>query len=95
VETIYYGHVPPARDWRLSKGRPGVVLRATRGVRNNIPYMLAWWFCRLGGGIHYLILLILLIKYLFLLSTLTSRGGSYIYLGRAFNIGVVRWRTNV
>jgi len=39
VETIYYGHVPPARDRRLSKGRPGVVLRATRGVRNNIPYI--------------------------------------------------------
>ena len=35
------------------------------------------------------ILLILLIKYLSLLSTLTNRGGSYIYLGRASNIGVV------
>ena len=41
-----------------------------------------WRFCLL-----YLILLILLIKYLFLLSTLTSGGGSYIYLSRAFNIG--------
>jgi len=38
VETIYYGHVPPARDWRPSEGRPEVVLRATQGGRNNIPY---------------------------------------------------------
>ena len=38
VETIYYGHVPPARDRRTSKGCLGVVLRATRGDRNNIPY---------------------------------------------------------
>jgi len=30
--------VPLARDRRLSEGRPEVVLRATRGVRNNIPY---------------------------------------------------------
>jgi hypothetical protein len=36
----------------------------------------ARWFCRLGGGIRYLILLILSIRYLSLLSTLTSRGGS-------------------
>ena len=43
-----------------------------------------WYFCLL-----YLILLILLIKYLFLLSTLTGRGGSYIYLSRVFNTGVV------
>ena len=43
----------------------------------------------------YLILLILLIKYLFSLSTLTGGGGSYIYLGRAFNIGVVGQRTNI
>ena len=43
-----------------------------------------WRFCLL-----YLILLILLIKYLFSPSTLTSGGGSYIYLGRASNIGVV------
>ena len=34
-------------------------------------------------------LLILLIKYLSLPSTLTSRVGSYIYLGKASNIGVV------
>ena len=39
METIYYGHVPPARDRRLSKGRLGVVLRATQSVRNNIPYI--------------------------------------------------------
>jgi len=38
VETIYYGHVPPARDRRPSERRPEVVLRATQGVRNNIPY---------------------------------------------------------
>jgi len=38
VETIYYGHVPPARDRRPSEGRPEIVLRATQGVRNNIPY---------------------------------------------------------
>ena len=41
METIYYGYVPPARDRRPSEGRPGVVLRATRGVRNNIPYTCA------------------------------------------------------
>jgi hypothetical protein len=39
VETIYYGHVPPARDRRTSEGCPGLVLRATRGDRNNIPYI--------------------------------------------------------
>ena len=32
METIYYGHVPLARDRRTSKGCPGVVLRATRGT---------------------------------------------------------------
>ena len=37
----------------------------------------------------YLILSILLIKYLFSPSTLTSRGGSYIYLDRVSNIEVV------
>jgi hypothetical protein len=37
----------------------------------------------------YLILLILLTKYSSLPSTLTSRGGSYIYLGRASNMGAV------
>jgi len=37
----------------------------------------------------YLILLTLLIEYLSLLSTLTSRGRSQIYLGRVSNIGVV------
>jgi len=31
--------VPLAHNWRLSKGRLGVVLRATQGVRNNIPYI--------------------------------------------------------
>jgi len=41
METIYYGHVPPARDRRPSEGRPEVVLKATRGVRNNIPYTYA------------------------------------------------------
>ena len=40
-------------------------------------------------------LLILLIKYLSLLSTLTGGGGSWIYLGRASNIGAVGWRTDV
>jgi len=39
METIYYGHVPPARDWRPSEGRLEVVLKATQGVRNNIPYI--------------------------------------------------------
>jgi len=29
VETIYYGHVPLARDRRTSEGCPGVVLKAT------------------------------------------------------------------
>jgi len=38
VKTIYYRHVPLARDWRLSKRRPEVVLRATRSDCNNIPY---------------------------------------------------------
>ena len=38
VETIYYRHMPLARDWRLSEGRPEVVLRAIWGNRNNIPY---------------------------------------------------------
>jgi hypothetical protein len=38
VETIYYGHVPLARDRRTSEGCLGLVLRATRGNRNNIPY---------------------------------------------------------
>jgi len=38
METIYYGHVPLARDRRPSKGRLEVVLKATQGVRNNIPY---------------------------------------------------------
>ena len=37
----------------------------------------------------------ILIKYLSLPSTLTSRGGSYIYLGKASNMGAVEWRTNV
>ena len=49
-----------------------------------------WRFCLL-----YLMLLILLIKYSFLLSTLTGGGGSYIYLNKAFNTGVVRRRTNI
>jgi len=31
--------VPSARDWRPSKGRLEVVLRATRGDCNNIPYI--------------------------------------------------------
>ena len=43
----------------------------------------------------YLILLILLIKYLFSPSTLTSGGGSYIYLNKASNTGVVGRRTNI
>ena len=43
----------------------------------------------------YLMLLIFLIKYLFSLSTLTSGGGSYIYLNRAFNTGAVGQRTNI
>jgi hypothetical protein len=38
METIYYGHVPLAHNRQTSKGYPGVVLRATRGNRNNIPY---------------------------------------------------------
>jgi len=40
-------------------------------------------------------LLILLIKYSFSPSTLTSRGGSCICPGRASNVGVVGRRTNV
>ena len=43
----------------------------------------------------YLILLILLIKYSFSPSTLTGGGGSYIYLGRASNIGAAGQRTNI
>jgi len=31
--------VPLVRNWRPSKGRPEVVLKATQGVRNNIPYI--------------------------------------------------------
>ena len=37
--TIYYGHVPPARDWQLSKGYLKAALRASRGDCNNIPYI--------------------------------------------------------
>ena len=43
----------------------------------------------------YLMALILLIKYLFLLSTLTGGGGSYIYLSKVFNIGAVGQMTNI
>ena len=43
----------------------------------------------------YLMLLIFLIKYSFSPSTLTSGGGSYIYLGRASNIGAAGQRTNI
>ena len=43
----------------------------------------------------YLILLILLIKYSFSPSTLTGGGGSYIYLSRTSDIGVVGQRTNI
>ena len=49
-----------------------------------------WRFCLL-----YLILLILLIKYSFLPSTLISGGGFYIYLNKVSNIGVVGQRTNI
>ena len=49
-----------------------------------------WRFCLL-----YLILLILLIKYLFSPPTLTGRGGFYIYLNKIFNTGVVGQRTNI
>ena len=38
METIYYGHVPPVRDWQPSKGCPRAALSASRGDRNNIPY---------------------------------------------------------
>ena len=37
METIYYGHVPAARDWQPSEGCPRAALRASRGDRNNIP----------------------------------------------------------
>jgi hypothetical protein len=36
--SIYYGHVPPARDRQPSEGCPRAPLRASRGDRNNIPY---------------------------------------------------------
>ena len=36
--SIYYGHVPPARDRQPSEGCPKAPLRASRGDRNNIPY---------------------------------------------------------
>ena len=36
--SIYYGHVPPARDRQPSEGCLRAPLRASRGVRNNIPY---------------------------------------------------------
>ena len=36
--SIYYGHVPLARDRQLSEGHPRAPLRASRGDRNNIPY---------------------------------------------------------
>ena len=49
-----------------------------------------WRFCLL-----YLILLIFLIKYSFSLSTLTSGGGSCIYLSRAFNIKAVGQKTDI
>ena len=38
--SIYYGHVPPARDRQLFKGCLRAPLRASRGDRNNIPYIL-------------------------------------------------------
>ena len=37
METIYYRHVPPARDQQPSEGCPRAALRASRGDRNNIP----------------------------------------------------------
>ena len=43
----------------------------------------------------YLMSLIFLIKYLFLPSTLTGGGESYIYLGRTSNTGAVGQRTNI
>jgi hypothetical protein len=39
METIYYGHVPLVRNQRTSEGCPGLILRATRGDHNNIPYI--------------------------------------------------------
>ena len=50
-----------------------------------------YWHFRL----LYLMLLILLIKYLFSLSTLTGGGGSYIYLGKASDTGAAGQRTNI
>ena len=37
--TIYYGHVPPTRDRQPSEGCPRAALRASRGDRNNNPYI--------------------------------------------------------
>ena len=54
-----------------------------------IKYM--YWRFRL----LYLMLSILLIKYLFSPSTLTGGGGSYIYLNRASDTGAVEQRTNI
>ena len=39
--SIYYRHVPPARNRQPSKGCPRAPLRASRGDRNNIPYVTA------------------------------------------------------
>ena len=36
--TIYYRHVPPARDRQPSEGCLKAPLRASRSDRNNIPY---------------------------------------------------------
>jgi len=45
--------------------------------------------------LSYLMLLTLLTRYLSSLSTLTGRGGSWICLGRASNIGAAGRRTDV
>jgi len=45
--------MPPARNQRLSKGRLEVILRATQGNRNNIPYI-APPFLQSAFNRHYL-----------------------------------------
>jgi len=50
--------MPPARNQWTSKGCLGVVLRATRGDRNNIPYIAPPPpppFLRLAPNRHYLV----------------------------------------
>ena len=62
--SIYYGHVPPARDRQLSEGCPRAPLRASRSDRNNIPYSVLICKKFLYLGLLPLLLKVFLIIYL-------------------------------